>query len=40
MNVRLTPRGELVLAVLVSITLIGAMWGASAVGYWLTGVSG
>ena len=40
MNVRLTPRGELVLAVLISITLIGALWLASAIGYLLTGCAG
>ena len=40
MNVRLTPRGELVAAVLIGVALICAAWVASAIGYWLTGVSG
>ena len=37
---RLTPRGELVVAVLIGVVLVGAMWGASALGYWLTKVPG
>lgn len=39
-GLRLTARGELLLAVTVGVALIGAVWAASAIGYLLTGVSG
>lgn len=39
-RLRLTPRGELVAAVLTCVVLICAMWVASAIGYLLTGVAG
>lgn len=39
-GLRLTARGERLAAVLVGVVLFGAMWAASALGYWLTGVAG
>ena len=38
--VRLTRRGERVVALAVMVALFGLMWLASALGYWLTGVAG